>query len=186
MRFWTIQSVDVLEILRQNGMYQPDFRSSRFLMKDPSLAGLYDYVLQCYNQANDSRLPGVVFAFAKSDNRTIQAFEGAGDFYRYMCDHRHVIKGFWNQLNPKNNVVMELEYTEDFNPLLIDINDFQLLMPPMVVLPPYTYHSIQRITTDLEKGQITLSEFPSGVIQVHLPYIRKENICNLYNFFELE
>ena len=51
---------------------------------------------------------------------------------------------------------------------------------------PYTYYSLQRITTDLQAGEISLSEFPSGIIQVHLPYIRKENVRNIYSFFDLE
>ena len=41
MRFWTIQSTSVIEILRQKGFYQPDFSISRFLMKNPPLAELY-------------------------------------------------------------------------------------------------------------------------------------------------
>lgn len=186
MRFWTIQSLDVVDILRRDGIYQPDFRNSRFLMKDPSLKELYDYVLECYNQINGTCLPGLVFSFAKSDNKNVQQFEGADDFYQYMCSHRHAIKGFWKQLNPQNNIVMELEYKEKLNPLFIDINDFQLLMPPLMLFPPYSYFSIQRITSDLQSGEISLSEFPSGVIQVHLPCIRREDVCNLYSLFELE
>ena len=186
MRFWTVQSIDVLEILRQNGFYQPDFRSSRFLMESPKMVPLYEYVLQCFNQANGSNLPGVVFAFAKSDNKNVLEFVGADDFYQYMCSHRQAINGFWKQLDPQSNVVLELEYPNNFNRLFIDINDFQLLMPPMMILPPYTYYSLQRITTDLQAGEISLSEFPSGIIQVHLPYIRKENVRNIYSFFDLE
>ena len=61
MRFWTIQSTSVIEILRQKGFYQPDFSISRFLMKNPPLAELYRFVLNCYNQVNHARLPGLTY-----------------------------------------------------------------------------------------------------------------------------
>lgn len=186
MRFWTIQTMDVLEILRREGVYQPDFFQSRFLAANPPMADLYDFVLRCYNQVNGTCLPGLVFAFARSDNESVYLFGSAQEFYQYMCDHRYAIQSFWNQLDPANSVVMELEYPQPRNPLFIDINDFQFLMPPMTVLPPYTAQSAQRITEDLRRGEISASEFPSGVIQAHLPCIRQENVCNLYQLFALE
>ena len=186
MRFWTIQSTSVIEILRQKGFYQPDFSISRFLMKNPPLAELYRFVLNCYNQVNHARLPGLVFAFLKSDNNAVYQFQDADDFYQHMCSHGYAVKELWNQFDPETSVVMELEYPDNFNPLFIDINDFQLLMPPMMVLPPYTEDSFKRITEDLREGVISSSDFPSYIIQAHLPCIWKENVCNLYSFFELE
>ena len=81
---------------------------------------------------------------------------------------------------------MELNYTESFNPIFIDINDFQFLMPPIMLLPPYTKESLLRIQRNIIQGQITVSEFPSNVIQAHLPYIKKENIVNAYQMFDVE
>lgn len=186
MRFWTVQSLEVLEILRQDGFYQPDFYKSRYLRENMEMIPLYSYVLQCYNAVNKFDLPGLVFAFAKSDNKNVLEFEGADDFHEYMFSHRHVVKALWKKFDPQNSVVMELEYPNNFNRLFIDINDFQFLMPPLMIVPPYTYNSLHRITSDMQIGQISLSELPSGVIQVHLPCIQKGNICNIYNFFELE
>ena len=71
------------------------------------------------------------------------------------------------------------------NPLLIDLNDFQFLMPPIQYFPPYTEKSVDRICTDLEKGQIRQSEFPSYVIQAHIPYIAPRDLVNVYPLFEL-
>lgn len=86
----------------------------------------------------------------------------------------------------QNSVVVELEYPAPFNPLFIDINDFQFLMPPIMVIPPYTAQSARQIAADLQRDEISRSEFPGGVIQAHLPCIRQENVCNLYRLFELE
>ena len=51
---------------------------------------------------------------------------------------------------------------------------------------PYTQKSIDRILGDIKQGQITVSEFPSNVIQVHLPYIEKKNVINIYPVFDLD
>lgn len=90
-----------------------------------------------------------------------------------------MIGGFWKQLDKENSVLIELNYEDDFNPIFIDINDFQFLMPPIMLFYPYTQKSIDRILGDIKQGQITVSEFPSNVIQVHLPYIEKKE-CNKY------
>ena len=71
------------------------------------------------------------------------------------------------------------------NPLLIDLTDFQFLMPPIQYFPPYTEKSVDRICTDLEKGQIRQSEFPSYVIQAHIPYIAPRDLVNVYTLFEM-
>ena len=83
-------------------------------------------------------------------------------------------------------MVLELEYEENFNPIFIDINDFQLLMPPRMILPPYTGESFGRILNDISLGRVSSSEFPSYLFQAHLPDIKKENIINVYPVFSLD
>ena len=82
-------------------------------------------------------------------------------------------------------MIIELNYEDNFNPIFIDMNDFQFLMPPIMLLPPYTAESINRILEDITQDQICVSEFPSYVIQAHLPYIEKRNVINIYPMFEL-
>ena len=79
--------------------------------------------------------------FSRATNNAVYQFQDADDFYQHMCSHGYAVKELWNQFDPETSVVMELEYPDNFNPLFIDINDFQLLMPPMMVLPPYTEDS---------------------------------------------
>lgn len=50
------------------------------------------------------------------------------------------------------------------------VNKFS--MPPLMIMPPY--------------GIIRPSVFPSGLIQAHLPYIKSENITNIYPMFKLK
>lgn len=85
----------------------------------------------------------------------------------------------------KDNEIMDNPALTSVNPLLIDLNDFQFFMPPIQYFPPYTEKSVDRICTDLEKGQIRQSEFPSYVIQAHIPYIAPRDLVNVYPLFEL-
>lgn len=185
MKFWTIQTKDVIESIQEKGVYQPDFNSSRYLHTNQNLSILYSVILQSFNQINKKDLPGVIYAFAKSDNHRIYSINTIEEFEEFIKSKQAVIGGFWKQLDKENSVILELSYEDNFNPIFIDINDFQFLMPPVMLLPPYTQESINRILRDITQGQITLSEFPSNVIQAHLPYIEKRNIINIYPVFEI-
>ena len=49
-----------------------------------------------------------------------------------------------------------------------------------------TYRTInEELWRQLEKGQIRQSEFPSYVIQAHIPYIAPGDLVNVYPLFEL-
>ena len=85
----------------------------------------------------------------------------------------------------KSRYLKENPALTSVNSLLIDLNDFQFFMPPIQYFPLYTEKSVDRICTDLEKGQIRQSEFPSYVIQAHIPYIAPRDLVNVYPLFEL-
>ena len=186
MRFWTIQTKDVIEIIQEKGVYQPDFNSSRYLKINNKLNDLYSIILQSFNQINKKDLPGIIYAFAKGDNNRIYSIETIKEFEEFIKSKQEVIGGFWSKLNKEDSVIIELSYEEDFNPIFIDINDFQFLMPPIMVLYPYTSKSKDRILGDITRGQINVSELASNVIQGHLPYIKKSNVINTYPVFALD
>ena len=186
MKFWTIQTKDVLEIIQKKGIYQPDFSKSRYLDMNRELNDLYYFILQSFNSQNQKDLKGLIFAFARSDNKAIYPIGSIEEFKSFMESKKAVIGSFWKNLDQNNSIIMELNSEERFNPIFIDINDFQFLMPPIMLLPPYTKNSILRIQQDIVYGQTSVSEFPSNVMQAHLPYIEKENIVNVYPIFEIE
>lgn len=185
MKFWTIQNKGVIEIIQKEEIYQPDFGRSRYLRLNKNLNDLYRVILQSFNRINEKELPGIVYAFAKSDSNRIYSIETIEEFEEFIKNKQAVIDGFWKQLDKDNSVIIELDYEKNFNPIFIDINDFQFLMPPIMLLPPYTEESISRILNDINQGQITVSEFQSNVIQAHLPYIEKRNVVNTYPVFSL-
>ena len=187
MKLWTIQRKSIAEYVQAKNIFVPDFGKSRYLKENPALTSLYSFVQKAFEKNNDHlpSIKGLVFTFLRSDGRSIQEIKSYEEFQAFMRNRKIVLRGFWNQLNQEEFVVMELEFKGYVNPLLIDLNDFQFLMPPIQYFPPYTEKSVDRICTDLEKGQIRQSEFPSYVIQAHIPYIAPGDLVNVYPLFEL-
>lgn len=185
MKFWTIQNKRVIEIINKEGIYKPDFSYSGYLEEIEELRDLYSLILKAFNDINDSDLSGVVFSFAKCEDNWIKPIETIVEFKEFIKSKHAVIASYWNHIDKANSVLIELEFEEDFNPIFIDINDFQFLMPPIMLMYPYTEESINRIIRSIMTGRITVSEFPSNVIQAHLPYIEKKNVVNIYPLFEI-
>ncbi len=186
MKFWTVQSRAVMETVYQKGVYQPDFSKSRYVSQIPNLEPLYAFLLSAFNGINNTELPGLIFAFAGSDGRQIYPLENIEEFYVFIQSKKNAIESLWRAMGRENSVIVELDCDGAFNPIFIDINDFQFLMPPVTLLPPYTRESIDRICEDIARGQIRASEFPSYVIQAHLPNIRKEQVAGIYSVFALQ
>lgn len=191
MKYWTVQSKDVLDKILTDGMYQPDFSQSAYPRKfnhselEKGLFEVYAHVLKAFNHINGVELPGVVFAFLQSDGEHIYSIDTVAEFVTFIMSKEYALGGYWANIDKENSVLMELEYENNFNPILVDFNDFQYIMPPLMQMPPYTEDSFLRIAEDIEYGRITPSEFPSNIIQAHLPWIKKENLLNVYPVFEL-
>ena len=185
MKFWTLQKKAVIESALANGIYQPDFRKSSYLQLLPNLWPTYNLVLTSFNVVNGTDLPGLIFGFLYSGDRSVYEFANIGEFRAVVREKRAAIKSMWSNLTAEDTLVVELEYEERFNPILIDINDFNFLIPPVGFPPPYTPEDVGRLRKNLLSGVIETSVFPSGVIQAHLPYIRAENIRQTYEMFDL-
>lgn len=187
MKLWTIQRKSIAEYVKTGNIFAPDFGKSRYLNMNPDLQTLYNFILKAFEKNNDQLPPirGLAFTFLRSDGRSVQEIKSYEEFQAFMRNRKMVLQGFWNQLDLEEFVVMELDFKGYVNPLLIDLNDFQFLMPPIQFLPPYTEKSVERICADLLSGRISQSEFPSYVIQAHIPYIAPEDLVNVYPLFEL-
>ena len=186
-RFWTVQHKSVLDVVEMNGYYQADISKSPFVIQSPPLEELYRFLLDSFNKTNDFRLNGLIFGFAYRRDSQICSFQNIHEFAAFVRQKRNAIATLWRKLCSEDYVVMCLDYPEDsFNPLFIDINDFQFLMPPITILPPYSYKSIARIVTDIRHARISSGEFPSYLIQAHLPVIHEKNITEMYHMFSLD
>ncbi|MDE6779928.1 MAG: hypothetical protein K2J40_00505 [Ruminococcus sp.] len=187
MKVWTVQNKVVFDEINTSGAYWPNFLKSEYIRTNPKLVDLYSVLIMNYNSINNSALLGVVFGFLGINDTQIFEFPTFENFYQYIRTKSNVIESLWNQLLKREDMfIMELDYKEDFNPLFIDINDFQFLMPPIMILPPYVESDVARISRNLANGTCSVSPLPSGIIQAHLPYIKRENITNIYKPFLLK
>ena len=140
-------------------------------------------VLDSFNNLNKTNLDGVVFAFCYADyeDGMIKPFKDINNFLTFMKERKLAIMSLWNSLCDDNHCIIEIEMSDvDFVPVYIDINDFQFIMPPIMLLPPYTNDSIERIYGDIKSGRPNMSEFPSGIMQAHLAYIKASEVINEY------
>lgn len=185
--FWTIQNKQVLQTIQQTGRYYPDFRQSGYLKEIPALGPLYLQILRTMNRLNfiaadETHGNGVVFCFAGMDRENGAPLDDLDSFLTFINAHQNAVASLWKHLvvDP-DNILLQVDFDPDFfNPMLIDINDFQFLMPPVTVGSPFAYKDVNEILDSLAAGKFHQSAMPSNVIQAHLPYIDQANLVNAY------
>ena len=190
-KFWTVQKKEVLYEILANGIYQPDFSKSWYANQEKDTKDFYDFVLETYCRENEMVLPGIVFSFArfldiKNGVAIFDCFKSYSDLKMFLREKRDVIKSLWNQIATSDACILELEYdVSKFNPMWIDLNDFQAIMPPLITCPQYDEMCLNAIIYDFSNGCFPCSLFHSKLIQAHLPYIKPENLLNVYPVFNL-
>ena len=94
-----------------------------------------------------------------------------------------VIESMWDYLAKPDNVILAVEVPGD--PVPIDINDWQYLMPPIVPVGPYTKESVNEIIDQLqEPGTYYMGKLPSHVVQMHFSAIVPSMIRQLVPMFD--
>lgn len=183
MDFWTVQNINVLAAIQSQGIYLPDFNRSGYLEENPNLASLYNYVLNSMNNVNSiSNGQGVIFCFYGYDQREDIILNNVERFRNFIDLNMAPIKSLWQHLMKQpNSILIHAKFKVPFfNPLLVDINDFQFLMPPVLILPPFTEDDEYNILLDISRGKFHQPSFPSNIIQGHLPYLTEANIIHYY------
>lgn len=180
-----MQKRNVMNSVLSGKEYQPIFAISDYVQIEPGLKNLYDILLKSYNKNNNTNFLGLIFGFAVVYQSEIRHFHDYNSFRNFIISRKPAILSLWKHFLSQDCVVLELEYDDDFNPIAIDINDFQFLMPPIVPFPPYTENSVQRLIENMMLGITERSVLPSDLLQVHAPYINKNNIIGVYPMFEL-
>lgn len=189
MRFWTIQPWHVVETVMHEGLYQPDFAKSAYLRRlaeggNPRMADLYRMVLEGFAAKNGVSLPGVVFAFtAANDEGRICDIMSKRGFDAFMRDRDAAVHSLMRELREQPGAtLLELEYPDNlFSPMLLDINDFQAVMPPVMPMPPYDEQTLRYIIGNIRSGESFVSGVLfSGVMQAHLPFIDRRSLIGIY------
>lgn len=179
MKYWTFQRKFVLDVIDKEDCYQPDFTKSEYLSFNQNLSPLYNLILGSYNKNNGTKLPGLIFSFAKIKNNRIAEISDLNELKSFMESKPDVLETLAEHYKTDDMVVLELEYSQNFNPIYVDYNDFQFLMPPCEPIPPYFNEGDEeRIRIAIKKGHFYQSKFPAGIVQAHLPNISKSNIVS--------
>lgn len=185
MKFWTVQKQSVIDEVLETGIFYPDYKESNFVKENPQLLELYKLVTDSFNEVNNTQFSGVIFTFFDTDGNNILYYNNIEEFTAAIKYKKASIEALWKKFSPDEYVIVELEFEPEFNPIFIDINDFQFLMPPLAPLPPYTESDIIRLLQEIREGIISPSVFPSYLIQGHIPFIAKEHIVGLHPMFEI-
>lgn len=168
--FWTIQSNKVVEIINNDMCYYPDIKYLK-----GNYESAYKIVLNSFNKINESNYNGLVFGFAKKGENNY--FGNIDELYAYFLQNPLVTKAFnlWNN----QYVILQLRYTEEFNMIPIDFNDFIQIMPPVWDKTAYN-----KIITCIKSGVNTNGYTLPSFTQIHAPFIKREHIINIYNNFD--
>lgn len=187
-KIYTVQKKMILNHINEKGIYYPNFDYSAYPQEvgQPELVKLYRVVLDAFNQNNKCEFPGLAFCFLVGDYDGIYFWSDYEAFQQVMREKKAAIASLWNKLATDDYVILELDAREyPFNYISLDINDFQFLMPPVMVLPPYDEDDVQRIIADLFDGLAPNPKLLSNIFQAHIPYITKESILNVYPVFSI-
>lgn len=166
--FWTVQSKEVVDIINSKGEYYPDF-TNRSHGKD------YHIILESFNSVNKTDYKGLVFGFAKQKRKGV--FESIDELYEYLSQNPSVTDafGFWD----KEHVILQLEIRKNFNQIPIDFNDFN-----QITFPIWGIEVNKNILNLVKQGRYNDKCILPSFTQVHFPYIKKENIINVYGNFD--
>ena len=180
MKVWTVQKRAALETIQREGIYNPDFSLSTYAKQIPDLFELYYQLLYAFNSINGTDHPGLVFGFIGCDNNRCYDIDGIDSFIQFLRPRLPAVDSLWRTISKEDAVLLELEYSCDFNPLLIDINDYQAIMPPVDPMKYYPIQRLRAIHSNLMKGVLSSSSCPSGIVQIHVPNISLKNIVNVW------
>lgn len=185
MKVWTVQSKAVIDEIFRIGLYLPDFKKSKYLAENPKLDDLYKWMLDSFNANNSCKFSGLIFAFMSYSDNGISELQNFAEFKNLITNRKCAIDSLWKNYLNGNYAILELEYRENFNVIPIDINDFQFLMPPIMILEPYRDEHVQLFVENISKGVMVLSPLYSEIVQVHFPYIKRENVIDIHPMFEI-
>lgn len=187
MKFWTIQSQEVLDIIEKEGVYHPKFSMSQYYKQ---YYELYDFMLKSFNNINNLNCEGLIYAFCISNKGMIYPIANIEGFRYFINRNKDKITYLWDEFIKKDSKILELEVDFVFNDLALAFNDFQYIMPSPVnklLFDTVEYQTnCELILSNIKKGNIMCSGENCDLIQSHLPYIKKLDIKNIYKIFSLD
>ena len=186
IKFWTVQKKSVMDEVEEKGIFYPDFSKSTFVSENKGLADLYQFLLTNYNRVNACDYNGLIFSFMRMHGDEVTFFNNYDSFKAGIIENREKIESMWKKFIEMDAVVVEIEMETHFNPFLIDINNWQFLMPPVIALPPYQSGDFNTIVDWLRNGTFGRGYYDPTLMQAHIPYIKKDDVVAVYPMFSLD
>lgn len=189
LRVWSIQKRGVIDHVLETGSYTPLFAESDWLRSHSEQEGLYKLLLEQFNQHNNTQVAGLVFGYMWYEKSQIRPFRNVEEFIQVCSRCKGAIKEVWETLEKQEDemVIVELAYpANSVYPLFLDVNDVRFLQPPVTFETPYTTEYLEEMLVHLERGVPRPSVIPSGLMQVHLPFIERGSIKMLYPMSSLQ
>ena len=197
--FWTIQHRAVLEIIRRDGIYRPDFSLSG---KPYGLEGSYSFVLNGFNLLNPQivRSQGLVFSFDDAPERRLESIGDVREFFSVSMRREFITKSGMNEdlFDSDDYVLIQLdEYDEDIYTLPLDVSYFVWMSDYLDADGRLLSRSFQEADNLLfnllvcwNQGNHFLGWMlpstagyipgkPSNMMQYHLPWIESTNIVDV-------
>lgn len=186
MKFWTIQSEEVVKILLERDIYYPDINLGS---KYGDMKKTYPTLLNQYNHRNSTEYNGVLFGFESLKGVKVK---NAEDLYDYFYENPLVSSSLdcWSE----DYCLIEIEISENVDLIPIDFNDFiklgivltndedradTLQMFGQMSNPYYSFaEDMQNIVENFKLG-IVKTEAPSFT-QVHYSHLDIKQVSNIY------
>ena len=126
MKYWTVQSQEVLEIIEKEGAYYPVFAKSQY---NKQYKELYNFMLKSFNNINNTNCDGLIYAFCISVKDMIYPIANIEEFRYFININKDKINFLWDTFKKNNCKILELDVNFEFNDLALSFNDFQYIMP---------------------------------------------------------
>lgn len=185
---WTVQKNIVIDFIMKEGSFQPSFEKSDTVANRPEMRDLYGVMLENFNHLNGFDLPGLLFGYMNTDGSHVLSFGSYEELTHILREKRSAIQTQWEyyQNAPEEYSLVKVAIPSTYEPMPIDVNDYNYLIPPIEPKPPFNKDDLAKILHNLRHGKVRMSPLPSGLMQVHMPFLKKEYIQELHPLFDLK
>lgn len=191
MRFWTIQSREVMDKLLEDGVYYPDIDKSQ---NNLPMKASYRELLANYNVLNKEDNKGLIFGFYSIDGDG--EIEDIEEIYEYL-NLRPELKSLFENLNRGNYCILELEIEGEKNTLPIDFNDYIKLTLWANYQRNYNEELLRVFENEYEarKEILKIKKYlpdgreksePGSFIQNHYSHLDKKDLVRLHTMIDPE
>lgn len=167
-KLWTVQSEYTLNKLVEDSVYYPDFNTGLDFAKRRKNS--YSYILNEFNNRNNSNYNGLVFCISEYENKTINDY----DEYKSMI----YMSGAGGISNFKDNYyVLELEVDDTIDTCDCEFYNFCDLIAYLDDTEDYeiTNQDIENVKHNLFNNNSCIN-----LVQSHLGYINKSMVKQIY------